>query len=287
MNSPYTNTKPIDDNPGVAQKLIKLGCCLVAISLSLAAIASVISAINPQENTSIETPAALRDLSELTDIKAFTQAYLSARGDLRQIESTKTMRASGYIINGDNQQPFSLIKKRPDQLLFTIDHGSHKMTVGVSGDTVWRRIRAAQHEDLLTLIEGDEANHWLAQRRFFDRIIDACQGKGAITMIETATSDGTDCLKVQINDTENKTAEILVDPQTLYPIVERRSMPNGQVKQIRFSDYRNVNGIPIAFEAIISIDDQPLNKIRLDNMSLNPGVLSTVFNAPESLLTKE
>jgi hypothetical protein len=35
------------------------------------------------------------------------------------------------------------------------------------------------------------------------------------------------------------------------------------------------------------IDDQPLNKIRLDNISLNPGVLSTLFNAPESLLTNE
>jgi hypothetical protein len=105
---------------------------LGAITLSLAAIA-----------TKITLPHGT--LSELTHIEAFTQVYPSVNCNAPLLANTQTIRVTGHMVNGDNRQAFSLIKKRPDRMLYTVDRGSHEMTFGASGDTVWRRIRAPQH----------------------------------------------------------------------------------------------------------------------------------------------
>jgi hypothetical protein len=197
------------------------------------------------------------------------------------LEKTQTMRVSGHRVNGDNRQAFSLIKKRPDQMLFTIDRGSHESTYGVSGDTVWRRIRAPQHDDLFALIEGQEADAWLDQRRFFDRIISASLGEGRITAIEASSWTGADCLKV------SAAVDILVDPRTMHPIVELEPILDGTIKQTTFSDYRDIDGMFIAFDMVSSVEGEQQGRIIIDKASINSGVLSTLFDLPESLISNE
>lgn len=158
MVSSYTNTKRKHVHSSKTSKsrirlkrLIYLG----AISLSLAAITTIVSSIRAGDDATIEIELPHGTLVELTELEAFTQAYLSVNCNAALLEYTQTIRVDGQMINGDNSQNFVLIKKRPDQMLFTIDRGSHDMTFGVSGDTVWRRIRAPQHEDIFALIEGE------------------------------------------------------------------------------------------------------------------------------------
>ena len=201
------------------QKLLKLALYLAAIGMALAAIATIVGFIRGRGNAAEALPLfPYGTLIELTEPETFKQAYMSVNCNATLLESTQTIRVAGQIVNGDNSQAFTLIKKRPDRMLFTIDRGSHEMTFGVSGDTVWRRIRAPQHEDIFALIEGEEAKAWLGQRRFFDRIISACQGQGTITAIEAADWEGRDCLKVSTLDTDGEAVDILVDPQTMYPL---------------------------------------------------------------------
>ncbi len=137
---------------------------LAALALSFAAIYSLIVFIRAEKNTTSEVELPYGSLNELTDPDAFTHAYLSANCNATLLENTQTIRVTGQMINGDHKQAFSLIKKRPDRMLFTIDRSSHEITFGVSGDTVWRRIRSPQHDDIFALIEGEEANAWLSQR---------------------------------------------------------------------------------------------------------------------------
>ena len=132
MRFPWTNNPRNGGKPTKLQKLVKLTVHLGAITLSLAAIA-----------TKITLPHGT--LSELTHIEAFTQAYPSVNCNAPLLANTQTIRVTGHMMNGDNRQAFSLIKKRLDRMLFTVDRGSHEMTFGVSGDSAWRRIRAPQH----------------------------------------------------------------------------------------------------------------------------------------------
>lgn len=263
---------------------------LAALSIFCAAIYTLITFIRADQradqNATTELEHPYGTLSELTQPEVFKQAYLSVNCNAALLEGTETIRVAGHMVNGDHKQAFSLLKKRPSQMLFTIDRGSHQMTFGVSGETVWRRIRAPQHEDLFTRIEGQEADAWLDQRRFFDPIISTSLGEGRITQIEAAIWEETECLKVRILATDGKTVDMLVSPQTMYPLAESKTLADGTIKQTVFSDYRDVDGMPLPFKIESSVNGQADNLIILDTASLNSGVFSTLFDIPEALLIK-
>lgn len=286
MASPYTNTKRRGGKPSKLQQSFRRMIFLAALALSFAAIFSLIVFIRAEKNTTSEVELPYGTLSELTDPDVFTQAYLSVNCNDTLLENTQTIRVTGQMVNGDHKQAFSLIKKRPDRMLFTIDRGSHEMTFGVSDDTVWRRIRAPQHDDLFALVEGEEADAWLGQRRFFDRIISASLGEGRITGIEGIIWEKTDCLKVSIQDSDGQTLDILVAAHTMYPIAELEPQADETIKQTVFSDYRDIDGMPLPFKMESSVNDEVDSLIILDSASLNSGVLSKLFDIPESLLAK-
>jgi hypothetical protein len=285
MRSSYTNTKRKHVHSSKTSKsrirlnrLIYLG----TISLSIAAIATIVSFIRAGDDAVVGVELPYGTLVELTEPEVFMQAYLSVNCNPTLLEHTQTIRVTGHMVNGDLKQAFSLIKKRPDRMLFTIDRGSHQVTFGVSGDTVWRRTRAPQHEDIFALVEGQEARTWLAHRRFFDPIISASQGEGSLTAIKAADWKGADCLKVSTLDADGAIVDILIDPQTMYPIAELELLADGTIKQIVFSDYRDINGMPIPFNMVSS-----KGHIQLNRAALNTGVLSKLFNVPEALLASE
>lgn len=287
MGSPYTNTTRKRGKPSKLQQRVMLTVYLGAVAISLGAIATIASFVRSEDESAAVTKLPHGNLSDLTQIKTFTQAYLTANCNSALLKNTQTIRVTGHVVNGDNRQAFSLIKKRPDQMLFTIDRGSHEATFGVSGDTVWRRIRAPQHDDLFALIEGQEADAWLGQRRFFDRIISASLGEGRITAIEVTSWTGADCLKVSTLSADGAATDILVDPKTMHPIVELEPIPDGTIKQTTFSDYRDIDGMPIAFDMVSSVEGEQQIRIIIDKASINSGVLSTLFDLPESLVSNE
>lgn len=72
----------------------------------------------------------------------------------------------------------------------------------------------------------------------------------------------------------------------MYLIAELQPLPDGTIKQTVFSDYRNIDGMPMPFEMVSSVGDKPESRIRLNSATLNPGVLSRLFEVPESLMVK-
>jgi hypothetical protein len=62
---------------------------------------------------------------------------------------------------------------------------------------------------------------------------------------------------------------------------------NGQVKQTKFNNYRNIDGLPVPFEINTRIDGQLYSRIQVESVTLNPGVLSSLFDVPEALRNKE
>ena len=284
MRSNYTNTKAINGQSTTLKKLSWLLLCFGLIGLAYLAVYSVINNKVSSPNTA---PAEIRlpygSIQELSDRKTFMAAYLSVNCKSGLLRSTQTIRAAGTIESGGENSSFTLIKKRPDKMRFKIKRGSQEIIFGVSADTVWQRIRAPQQEDQFARIEGEEAAAWVAQTRFFDRIISANQGEGEIVEIEVEQWAGNDSIKVGVIDTYGNIYEIFVDPQTLYPLAERQTLPKGGITETIYSDYRDVDGLPTPFQLAISKDSKVVSKIQLNNSALNVGLLSKLFELPNAL----
>ena len=73
----------------------------------------------------------------------------------------------------------------------------------------------------------------------------------------------------------------------MHPIVELEPIPDGTIKQTTFCDYRDIDGMPIAFDMVSSVEGEQQGRIIIDKASINSGVLSTLFDLPESLISNE
>jgi outer membrane lipoprotein-sorting protein len=301
MRSNYTNTKAINGQSTKFKKLSLLLLCFVVIGLASAAVYAIINdKVSPpntaptevglqygsiQQNTApVEVRLPYGSIQELSDRKAFMAAYLSVNCKPDLLRGIQTIRAAGTIESGGEDSSFTLIKKRPDKMRFTIKRGLQEVIFGVSDDTVWQCIRSPQQEDQFARIEGEEASAWVAQTRFFDWIISANQGKGEIVGIEVEQWAGNDSLKVGVIDAYGNTYAIFIDPQTLYPLAERRTLPDGKITETIYNDYRDVDGLPTPFQLTITRDNKVVSKIQLNNSAINVGLLSKLFELPNALL---
>jgi hypothetical protein len=286
MGSSYTNTKHRrrGGKPSKLQKLSKQVIYIAAIGLVCAATYTAIKSFRTPNATETVVKLPYGTIQQLLNLEVFMPAYLAANCKDSLLAGTQTIRVTGTIESGENAENFALIKKRPDQMLFTIDRDSYQLTFGVNGKTVWQRIRAPKHDDSLTMIEGDEAREWQSQARFFDRIIEAHLGNGSIISIEKAEREGQECVKVRSIDSDKKTVDTFVDPLTMHPISESQILPDGSIQQVEFYDYQDVDGMPIPFQMTTIVDDEIITRIQIDKAALNTGIMSRLFEIPESLL---
>ena len=167
---------------------------------------------------------------------------------------------------------------------FLVKQGLNEITFGANAEIVWRCIRSPQKQEVYyDLIEGDEALKWIKQTRFFDLIISASQGEGQILEIEVEQWAENDSLKVTVIDSYGDTFVIFIDPQTLHPLAERQTRPNGKITETIFNDYRDVDGLSVPFQMTISQENNTLSKIQINSAAINPGLLSKLFELPSVL----
>ena len=291
MGSPYTNTKRKRVKTSKitkAQKLTPLIGYAVAACFVLAAIYTVVSSTHQSDASAVDDgQQPYSRISKLTDHAAFKEAYLSVNcsGELQQ--TIQTLRASGQVDSGSTSQAFLMIKKRPDRMLFTVDFDTHDMTIGVTGNTVWQRIRAPQRGDELALLEGEDAAVWLGQRSFFDPLTQALQSQGAIQKIETSEWEGESCLKVQIKpETAEDLVEMLVNPRTMHLVAQFTAASDGKIQKKTYRDYRKIKGMPVPFTTETYVGEKLIRRLTLNSASINTGVLSGVFEIPQSLRSR-
>ena len=282
MASPYTNTKRSTGTmrPG-KHKRLRAGLLALTLVVSLAA---AYTALKPDPAGKVSAhvePHPHGSPAELTDPATFMAAYLAVNCGPMLLEGTRTIRISGTVEREHGRQAFHLMKKRPDRMRFTIDRGSHEMTVGVDGDSVWRRLRAPVHSDIVDTLVGPEAAAWKKLSRFFDRIIGAHLGEGRLLGIDRAAWEGRDCLEVRTEDADGARASTFVDLRTLHPLAEQETLPDGRLKQTILSDYRAIDGMPIPFAAETRLDGTLESRVRIESAQLNSGILSELFERPE------
>lgn len=216
----------------------------------------------------------------LTHLDSFRTAYLNANFPPGLISQIQSIRATGWIESETKRQAFTLLKKRPGSMRLTIDHGAQEMTVGVHEGTAWQRIRSPQHKDWIQALEGQESQAWCAQSHFYDRIIHSFNGEGSIDAIETAEQDERTWLKVRLGG-ELDAIEIWIDPQTMYPALQQESLADGGRQELRYSDYRNIEGMALPFNTETWVNGTFKSRTILETAELNIGILTTSFEIPK------
>lgn len=282
--SKYTNIKLRGKGPSKFQVFLKITFGAATVLFAAGAIYTAIKSANETEKQFIAVESLHGTIDELSNPQAFVAAYVSANASGNLLPTIHTLRAFGTVDTGGIVENFTLIKQKPDRSLFILDRKTYKMTFGVSDDTVWRRIRTPQREDTYELLEGVEADVWKNQRRFFNRIIEVYFGYGRIISISPEIYERKECLKVTTTDPSTEIVDIFVDLETMLAIAEQKETTEGTLKETRFDDYRDVNGLQVPFKMTTTVAGEIVTQVILEEVKLNSGIISTLFEMPESAL---
>ncbi|HAV14637.1 MAG TPA: hypothetical protein DCX06_14265 [Opitutae bacterium] len=285
MANRYTNTKNIRTErfgSSKGEKLLIASFLLLALSIVVIASFNVIAFVQDSKESELTSNYSQKNIEELCNPTVFVEKYLQQNCNLELMETTQTIRISGRIIKGDSIQKFTLAKKKPDLLRLKIIQNPLEITYGVSGETVWRRTQLPNQESHTLFIEGEDAQRWIQQSRFYDLIISTYQGLGRIESIAPTDYEAKTYLKVKVMTAEGNSVEILVDPLTMYPFSETKRL--GKSTQTSyFSDYRLIGGLPFSFKLKTYVDGTLDRETVLTEASINIGILSDYFNAPANL----
>lgn len=222
-----------------------------------------------QTNSSIE---------ELCLPERFMAAYLEAQGGIATLRGLDTIAITADLEIGEKVGTLWIYRKQPNLLRVAQDFGRLEVIKAFDGEEVWLRTSRPGEPDEVEILTGEDELSFLKQTSFFDWIITAYFGEGRIVEpIEVVDYESRQTLKVIVENAYEDRAEIIVDPDTMYPIVMRTKTERGQTVENLNSEYIEVEGIWMPSVIVTKINGQHYSRTKITSAKVNIGLLTDYF----------
>jgi zinc protease len=118
------------------------------------------------------------------------------------------------------------------------------------------------------------------QRDVVGLLIALVDGKVKATRLPDITEDGRALPVLEVQGKGMPTVALVLDPVTSLIVSERYVVPPGDRVEERFSDYRSVDGLQVAFTAVVSMAGQPVLNRRVRSFEYNIPLDPALFSKP-------
>ncbi len=209
-------------------------------------------------------------------VAAIIESYVKANFGL-STEHANAIAFRGAIEAGETKRQFAIFKKRPGKIRMQISEDG--VVIGLlvyDGTTAWRQEVAKQP----TRLYGEEAAALAHSARFDDPFIDY-QERGAEVKLEEKTEKGPIHLHLRETDGTELVAEI--DPANYNLLSLRSREVGGQWVETRFSDYRKVGVLNLAYVQEEWAQRKLKSTMRITDVKLDSGLLDQLFACPTDL----
>jgi len=205
-------------------------------------------------------------------VKALVDSYLKANfAELSNDISYKAeIEASGL------KREFSIFKKRPGKVrLHIVQDGLVVGILGYDGITAWRQEPGRSGVPAA----GAEAT-MLKQVARFDDVLVGYGERGTVVKLEEKSEKG----PIQLHITESDGTEMvaMIDPVTFSESSLRTRQPDGKWNELRFSDYRKVGGMNLAFVQEEWSEGKLRSTTKISAAQLDSGLIDQFFIQPVS-----
>lgn len=236
-------------------------------------------------------------VSATTQIKAQTAdeiiaTYFENIGGAENFEQLQGVKISASI----NQQgmiiPIEMVQLKNGKQMTVITFQGKEIKQGVfNGETLWSTNFMTQKAEKSDQETTD--NFKLNMNDFPDPFLNYKDKGYTVELIGKEAIDGTDTYKVKLvkepvtvdGNKEDDITFYYFDVDNFVPIVsesEIKSGPmKGQIRQAKFSDYQEVDGLYFPFSITQGLKDQGGQAITIEKVELNPTVDDSAFEFPE------
>lgn len=229
------------------------------------------------------TPVA----TELPDADTLLGRVVMANGGRDKLMNLISLQVNGVLTAGEEEFSFSLARRTPGLALLTLKSKSREVTDGIVDGKHWRRIeRVGKPTEFQILNEGDQSTLGRDVSSFFDPLLTYALESGSKKgVIRNSSYEGDPTYLLTFNmDGRDIQAEIGVETYHTLAIREA-TIVEGLKRELlmEFNDYRSVSGISLPFTYSTYLDGEEIQKIVIDSVKMNYGVISSLFDMPEEL----
>ncbi len=209
-----------------------------------------------------------------------------------KLKEVKTITIVGENYFGDRSMPFKTIFKFPSKYYNERDFMGRKMLQVMDGDKAW----SLNPRNGMGDIKGSRLE-MLKKNAVFGGLLYNWEEKGLKISLEgTEDFEGTEVLKLIVENTEGEISEIYLDADS-YVTLKQTSIRVFEENEIRatksFSNYQMIDGIAVAFNSVTTSDGQANSggggrrmgggTSIIKSISFDNKVNDIIFTKPESI----
>ncbi len=233
----------------------------------------LLSGLKAEEAGTVTDPALIKVLDE----------YIESRGGQARLVQVASLTYTGAIFEGD-KKVFEIVnvQKQPNMSRVVLEQGNMRMVIGYDGIRAWVR-RELDGQRLPRMELGlEERDVVIREADFIDPLIHYKRSGYTYTLLNDARVQGTPCYVVEVQRPNMPGKEVFyLEKETgtlLKRVVTFPSDSGEKVISSLYSDYRFVEGIPIAYEVRTRSGDGEEQVILWDSVIPNKGVFDSYFS---------
>jgi hypothetical protein len=191
-------------------------------------------------------------------------------------EKVESVCFRGSVDEGGSKRDMVIFKKRPNKLrIHIMDNGLVIRVIGYDGSSGWRQAMSKP----ATRITGRAAESLAELSQFDDPIVGIAE-RGASARLESKPGDSP--IRLRIAEKDGTTWIETIDPATYEELSLETVRKDGFRLVRKFSDYRKVGNLNVAFEQEEWEGGVLRSTTRVTDVSLDPGLLDRFFAYPAS-----
>jgi len=208
------------------------------------------------------------------------EKHFKASG-LDLMQEVRTITLTGTITQND-VMPVKITRMRPDRYLMEFDVADMTAMQGYDGKTAWMTAPWTGNAKAQPM-SGDRLTD-MKNRADFDGLLFQWKEKGHTALLEGAdTLYGFPVYRIKLTRADGGVEYYFIDEKSFLQVGRRFTrLIRGQetIMEGVASDFRNINGIPFAFQQVNYMAGNPYNTIQFDKVEINLPVDTTIFRMP-------
>jgi hypothetical protein len=215
-------------------------------------------------------------------------AYLMAIGGRDALQQVRSVRYEGRVTFDSKASDFQMLLLKPDKGMLVTNPGqAGSIKLMLNGDVAWQvtEVRDGSREISRLDESGTESLKWsLRVHNTFRRL--ALDGQFSGLSVREIRYDGKPCYEFTKTMPNGSIFLALLEKETLYLLktVETIDGKDGVDEfSVIYDDHRMVSGIVEPFETELYRNGELDNKVMINSIRVNAGVISSLFEVPEEI----
>lgn len=206
---------------------------------------------------------------------------LKARGGVDLLRATESMKMAGTVTSPVGQAKLTIWVKRPDRKRTETEFGGQKTIEAFDGTTAWVMMGSMPPQVIPASPQLEQAKK---QSDIDPALLDYRERGRTVALVGREKAEGVEVYHLRITDRGNVThyyvdASTGLDRKMTNRVVHPEGLGAAQV-ELRFSDYREVQGRKVPFTIQQIVDGKSVAQTRVESVEFNLPIDEAMFKMP-------